>query len=420
LWDAPGMTGPTGAEGTPWEPLYRTERLRYDPEKWPFSRMIRDACELPAGVPLGKLHTVDRPRGWNPWCAPLRLGYVVAGKGDLLGKTTKNKMKQAWRQSQFYADLMALFRDFVREVVLPHLGVDSALVQLVPTVRIVLPGEFAFTQRHRDGDYGHKDTELNFWMPLTPVAGANSLWIESTPGVRDFTDFRGDDGHVFRFWGNQCEHYTVPNATENTRVSFDFRVIPEPLFESGVSPERTLRHGGELRVGSYYMMVRREATDRDGGDPELVPDPAEAVPADWQQLLPESTENRAPDGEQELLAGGAPGTECEVPEASGDPAPGTEQAVPEAGGDPAPGTEQAVPGQVVPGASGDVVPDAGQVVPGASGDVVPDAGQGVPGRRASGGQQALGETSTARSDGEDQGGETMVGMGEVQSLVRAS
>ena len=33
-----------------------------------------------------------------------------------------------------------------------------------------------------------------------------------------------------RFWGNQCQHYTVANTTRHTRVSFDFRVIPRSRY----------------------------------------------------------------------------------------------------------------------------------------------------------------------------------------------
>ena len=67
-------------------------------------------------------------------------------------------------------------------------------------------------------------------VPLCPVKGANSLWSESAPGRGDYAAFEADAGHAVRFWGNRCRHYTVPNDSDQTRVSFDFRVIPERLF----------------------------------------------------------------------------------------------------------------------------------------------------------------------------------------------
>ena len=39
-------------------------------------------------------------------------------------------------------------------------------------------------------------------------------------------------GQALRFNGNKCRHYTLPNSTPHTRVSFDFRVVPKQLYRS--------------------------------------------------------------------------------------------------------------------------------------------------------------------------------------------
>ena len=40
---------------------------------------------------------------------------------------------------------------------------------------------------HKDGDYpGHYAAEINFWVPVTAVAGNNSLFVESAEGRGDF------------------------------------------------------------------------------------------------------------------------------------------------------------------------------------------------------------------------------------------
>ena len=65
------------------------------------------------------------------------------------------------------------------------------------------------------------------WLPLTPTFGSNTLWTESAPGRGDFRPVELSPGQAMLFWGHQCEHYTVPNTTDSTRVSLDFRVIPE-------------------------------------------------------------------------------------------------------------------------------------------------------------------------------------------------
>lgn len=61
---------------------------------------------------------------------------------------------------------------------------------------------------------------------LTPRA----LCQESEPGRGDFHPLECSYGQFVRFWGNQCQHYTVPNDTDHTRMTIDFRIIPVQHF----------------------------------------------------------------------------------------------------------------------------------------------------------------------------------------------
>jgi hypothetical protein len=55
----------------------------------------------------------------------------------------------------------------------------------------------------------------------------------------------------------QAVHYTVPNQTDSTRVSFDIRVVPLPLFE----PEWTSPTGAvPFRLGQYYRCTDAQHT----------------------------------------------------------------------------------------------------------------------------------------------------------------
>ena len=62
---------------------------------------------------------------------------------------------------------------------------------------------------------------------LVPVEGSSALWLESAPERGDFAARPLELGSVLRFNGNLCRHYTQPNQSGTTRVSFDLRVIPE-------------------------------------------------------------------------------------------------------------------------------------------------------------------------------------------------
>ena len=72
--------------------------------------------------------------------------------------------------------------------------------------------------------------------------------------------FSGAYGVVVRFWGAACRHKTVANATETTRVSIDFRVLPRSAYQP---------HEGRFFLGGFYGLLLP-----DGSMPPLDPTPA--------------------------------------------------------------------------------------------------------------------------------------------------
>ena len=125
----------------------------------------------------------------------------------------------------------------------------------MPSFRVHLAHTRALGVPHCDADYFHQPNEINFWIPLVErVGGSNSLYCESSPGAADFSPFEARRGEVVQFYGNRARHYTLPNATEVTRVSMDLRVIPLPLFAPAwTSPKGTV----PFRMGEYYTSTLR-------------------------------------------------------------------------------------------------------------------------------------------------------------------
>ncbi|CAJ1385339.1 unnamed protein product [Effrenium voratum] len=242
-----------------WQPLYEVPmKLRYDAEKFDFRAIARQLLECPEGTPLEKLHEVQRSEDFEA-CPPLQLGMTLAGR------PAAKQDRVAWRSNRFRLQLREVYRRFVLEEILPSLaatGDSDAAVQFEPVLRVVMPGHAA-TKRHRDADYGHIPEELNFWLPLTSVAGSNSLYLESFPGRGDFHAFEGTNGDGFRWWGNLCEHYAEPNQTSCTRVSLDFRLIPGRFWAAALragsvqqaESRRSRHHGGSMAIGSYYTWL---------------------------------------------------------------------------------------------------------------------------------------------------------------------
>lgn len=81
------------------------------------------------------------------------------------------------RSAQAFRDFSAIFARFVEEVVVPVVGDETGVVtQNPPTLRVQIPSASAIGVQHKDSDYErHVDTEINIWVPVTDVWGANTL-----------------------------------------------------------------------------------------------------------------------------------------------------------------------------------------------------------------------------------------------------
>jgi len=145
-----------------------------------------------------------------------------------------------------------MLRHYVRMVAAPLLGVgpDDVIYQRNPTLRISQPSDIAMGHIHTDYDYHHQPSEVNFWIPVTKVFGANTLFVESTPGAGDYAPCEMDWGYALRFWGNQVRHHTVANMTDASRVSIDFRAVARPRFDAAFVDSRG--RPTVFRVGEYY------------------------------------------------------------------------------------------------------------------------------------------------------------------------
>ena len=141
-----------------------------------------------------------------------------------------------------------IFKAFGADLIDSHFG-GVGLLQKTPTVRIQLP-KASSTSYHSDGWYGHGESVRSFWLPLTPVGEGNTLYmaegveksLEATKEIlsvkaslseinniarRVCTPFSGDFGDLLSF-SSKMLHGAEPNALGYTRVSFDFRIAPNP------------------------------------------------------------------------------------------------------------------------------------------------------------------------------------------------
>ena len=156
----------------------------------------------------------------------------------------------------------SVYEEFILEVVAPHVAnrfcgaCDSLAYQAMPALRVCTPSDRTYGQRHRDGEYGHQPGQINWWLPLAPAYGSNTLWLQS--GAATAAPLEGAFGDLHRFHGHAQHHFTKPNDTPSTRVSLDFCVVPGPCFDDDWPGSRSPETGKQaFFVGGYYAMAER-------------------------------------------------------------------------------------------------------------------------------------------------------------------
>lgn len=177
---------------------------------------------------------------------------------------TKTWFHRTYYSSPHYPELIALYERFVQEVILPLYSDTEYAVQVDPSFRIHLPNNTALGKRdddqgeivglHCDADYNHQPGEINFILPLTPMFGTNSVYVESEPGKGDYHSAEVPIGRLFCFYGNKCRHHNRRNETGVSRLSIDFRVIPMKVYDPDWAAVSI--HGKRpLTLGGYFKKV---------------------------------------------------------------------------------------------------------------------------------------------------------------------
>jgi len=225
--------------------LRQQKIFRFDIDAYPFREAVAEVLGInPEMFPV--LHT-------TPEAAGKRL-HVRSGKEAVFLKKW-NSMKG----SDAYRRFTSLLHSFVDGFVSTRMCADGCeegfavpvAYQRDVTFRVHDPSDDPMGVPHTDAEYNHPPSEVNWWLPLTPVWGSNTLHVESEPGSGDHAPVELGYGEVLRFYGNLCHHYTLPNQTDKCRVSFDFRVLqlschdPEWVDYSG--------HRCKFTVGRYYI-----------------------------------------------------------------------------------------------------------------------------------------------------------------------
>ena len=147
-------------------------------------------------------------------------------------------------------EFVELYRKFIKEIVFPLFN-EEVVFQKFPTFRIHQPNNLAVFAFHKDKEYNHNENEVNFYLPITKAFGTNTFWYESEEDKGDFSPMNGEYGDAIQWNGSNLKHGNKLNETDQTRISFDFRILSRKIHDAS-KPKNSKSKNKSLQIGDYY------------------------------------------------------------------------------------------------------------------------------------------------------------------------
>lgn len=260
-------------------------RISFDPAKYRFKKLIAEFLltkgfikdeeqSIAAGKNLETLHT------------------SVDIKDQLLDETQHNAVAVALYDLQ--GRFIQEYETFVCEEIVPALGLGGLHWQVQPTFRVFFPYSKGYpgkTTYHNDLMLGHNPREVNVFLPFTSCINSRSLLMaplgKSLDVCRQFNfDFAAfadavqndaalqqrcaqlcqplemDYGEALIF-DSRCLHAGPPNMTDLTRVTIDFRVLPEQaIADQKNTYQGTGRRKALFAPGGVFSAEPAHSTNR--------------------------------------------------------------------------------------------------------------------------------------------------------------
>ncbi len=123
-------------------------------------------------------------------------------------------------------------------------------IQRFPTIRFQFPNNLSVFEFHRDSNYSHPLGEINCFYALNECKDTSALHIEKNLGFEDYLPLNLSSGEYAILNTSIFKHGDFVNKTNKTRVSMDFRFIPNKHLKDEKS---SLTKGIKFTSSSYFI-----------------------------------------------------------------------------------------------------------------------------------------------------------------------
>ena len=209
------------------------KKYKYEIENFDFAKEIKNLFKIEN---LDEIHSE-----WDGAKAYEVLNDVATDQRTVYHKHFYDNVKN----TNWYS----IYERFVKFIVLPIVG-EPIYYQKIPTFRVHQPGNLAVAAYHKDSDYSHSVHEMNFFLPLTKAFGNNTIWAETEVGKGDYQPLEASYGETWYWNGATLMHGNKINDTGKSRVSVDFRIIPQSKYAD--EGKQSVTNKTKMVLGEYW------------------------------------------------------------------------------------------------------------------------------------------------------------------------
>lgn len=215
-------------------------KVKYNTNIYKLDRLIKDVFEIENLETLHENYTYEKGLCTNE-----------DNSNSIYHKRFYDKIRNGW------PEFIDLYEDLIHEEVTKLIS-EKFIFQTTPTLRVHLVNNWATPEFHCDSQegYNHPEGEINFLLPLTNCYSTNTLWVESEPMKGDYAPVVMSYGDLIMWNGNKLRHGNKINTTKESRVSFDFRILPLSKYNPEKHKVCTGTRKLKFEIGSYYKELR--------------------------------------------------------------------------------------------------------------------------------------------------------------------
>jgi hypothetical protein len=163
-----------------------------------------------------------------------------------------------------------LYKNFILNYIKPTFFPDEEyiVVQKTPNIRLHLPNCTNIGKRssdpndtiiglHYDNEFNHDENEINLILPITNMYDTNSIYFEPFENSNilydKYCNLNLNKNNIAFLYLNKWKHYNMINNTNNTRISFDIRIIPFSKYSDSNKNSETNKK--KLIIGEYFIKL---------------------------------------------------------------------------------------------------------------------------------------------------------------------